>query len=167
MLVTALIYVAINSGSDIALRGWAIPVATDIAFAVGVLSLLGARVPTSLKLFLLALAIVDDLGAILIIALFYTADLSALSLLLAVIGIFALVALNLRGVTRIAPYVLVGAFIWVCVLKSGVHATVAGVVVAFAVPLRAVGTASYSPLERGHHRSPGKFRYGASPQPDP
>jgi NhaA family Na+:H+ antiporter len=135
MAVPALIYVAINSGNPAALRGWAIPSATDIAFAVGVLALLGDRVPSSLKIFLLALAILDDLGAILVIALFYTEHLSWTSLALASAGCVVLAALNVRGVTRLAPYLLAGLFIWVCVLKSGVHATLAGVVVAMAIPL--------------------------------
>jgi NhaA family Na+:H+ antiporter len=135
MIVPALIYTAINSSDAHALRGWAIPTATDIAFAVGVLAFVGSRVPSALKIFLLALAIIDDLGAIIIIAIFYTANLSLSALGLAVIGIAGLTLLNMRGVTRTAPYVLVGIFIWLCVLKSGVHATLAGVVTALAVPL--------------------------------
>jgi Na+:H+ antiporter, NhaA family len=151
MVVPAVIYTLINLGNPTALRGWAIPAATDIAFAVGVLALLGSRVPLALKVFLLALAIIDDLGAIVIIALFYTSNLSLLALGLAAIGITVLAALNAGGVTRLAPYVLVGLFIWVCVLKSGVHATLAGVVVALAIPLRSVGSAPYSPLESVQH----------------
>jgi Na+:H+ antiporter, NhaA family len=135
MVAPAVIYVGINTGDPVALRGWAIPTATDIAFAVGVLALLGPRIPSSLKIFLLALAIIDDLGAIIIIALFYTDNLSLLSLSLALAGIVVLAALNARGVTRLAPYLLTGIFIWVCVLKSGVHATLAGVAVALAIPL--------------------------------
>ena len=135
MLVPALIYSTINWTDDIALHGWAIPAATDIAFAVGVLALLGPRVPTSLKVFLLALAIIDDLGAIIIIAFFYTTHLSLAALGLAALGIAALAILNTRGVTHTAPYILVGVFIWLCVLKSGVHATLAGVITALAVPL--------------------------------
>lgn len=148
MAVPALVYVALNWTDPVALKGWAIPAATDIAFAVGVLALLGSRAPTSLKVFLLALAIIDDLGAIIIIAVFYTADLSVTSLQLATVGILGLIALNVRGVTRIAPYALVGLFIWVCVLKSGVHATLAGVIVALAIPLRVYGATPYSPLEQ-------------------
>jgi NhaA family Na+:H+ antiporter len=148
MLVPALIYVGINWGDPIALRGWAIPAATDIAFAVGVLALLGDRIPAPLKIFLLALAIIDDLGAIIIIAFFYTASLSLTALGLAAIGIAALVLLNRRGITAIWPYVLIGLFIWVCVMESGVHATLAGVATALAVPLTAAPGHSESTLER-------------------
>jgi Na+:H+ antiporter, NhaA family len=136
MAVPALVYAGFNFADPTALRGWAIPTATDIAFALGVLSLVGARASPSLRLFLLALAIIDDLGAIVIIALFYTADLSMVALALAAVGVTALIALNLAGVSRRAPYVLAGLFLWVCVLKSGVHATLAGVIIGFAVPLR-------------------------------
>ena len=148
MVVPAVIYVAINTGDPAALRGWAIPTATDIAFAVGVLALLGPRIPASLKIFLLALAIIDDLGAIIIIALFYTDNLSLLSLSLAAAGIVVLAALNARGVTRLAPYLLTGLFIWVCVLKSGVHATLAGVAVALAIPLTSTSEDEPSLLEQ-------------------
>ncbi|MDA8232119.1 MAG: Na+/H+ antiporter NhaA [Magnetospirillum sp.] len=136
MAVPALVYLAFNWRNPVAVRGWAIPSATDIAFAVGVLSLAGKRVPSSLKAFLLALAILDDLGAIAIIAVFYTSHLSALSLGLAALGCGALAGLNALGVRAIAAYVLVGVFVWLCVLESGVHATLAGVVLAFAIPLR-------------------------------
>ena len=135
MVVPAMVYIALNSGDSYALRGWAIPTATDIAFAVGVLAFVGSRIPPALKIFLLALAIIDDLGAIIVIAIFYTSNLSVAALLSALIGIVGLVVLNMRGVTRTAPYVLVGMFVWFCVLKSGVHATLAGVVTALAVPL--------------------------------
>jgi Na+:H+ antiporter, NhaA family len=135
MAVPAIIYIALNAEDPTALRGWAIPAATDIAFAVGLLALLGASVPSTLKIFLLAIAIIDDLGSIVIIALFYTEQLSFASLALAAVGIAVLATLNVRGVTRLAPYALTGVFIWACVLKSGVHATLAGVVVALAIPL--------------------------------
>jgi NhaA family Na+:H+ antiporter len=148
MAVPAVIYVAINTGDPEALRGWAIPTATDIAFAVGVLALLGPRVPISLKIFLLALAIIDDLGAIIIIALFYTDHLSLASLSLALGGAAILVALNRAGVQRLAPYLLTGLAIWVCVLKSGVHATLAGVVVALAIPLSDKAEGESSLLEQ-------------------
>ncbi len=154
MIVPALIYVVVNWGDPAALRGWAIPAATDIAFAVGVLAVLGSRVPASLKIFLLALAILDDLGAILIIALFYTENLSWFSLAVAAAGVLVLWTLNTRNVTRLAPYALTGLVIWVCVLKSGVHATLAGVIVAFAIPLTPKGEGELSlleELERGLH----------------
>jgi Na+:H+ antiporter, NhaA family len=130
----ALIYIAINAGDWVALRGWAIPAATDIAFALGVLALLGDRVPSSLKIFLLALAILDDLGSIVIIAVFFTGNLHWSALLAAASAAGMLAILNRAGVTRLAPYLLIGLSIWLCVLKSGVHATLAGVVVAAAIP---------------------------------
>lgn len=136
MLVPALIYLLFNSNNPDALNGWAIPAATDIAFALGIMALLGSRVPVSLKLFLLTLAIIDDLGAIVIIAIFYSGKLSLLSLLLAGIAVAILIGMNLIGVKRIAAYVIVGVILWICVLKSGVHATLAGVVLAFCIPMR-------------------------------
>lgn len=154
MIVPALVYLSINHADPATRVGWAIPAATDIAFALGVLAVLGSRVPSSLKIFLLALAIIDDLGAIIIIALFYTADLSLPALYLAGAGIAALIALNRFHVTSTAAYVLVGVFIWVCVLKSGVHATLAGVVTALAVPLVAKGSSDseHGPLAQLEHR---------------
>jgi len=134
MIVPATIYAALNWNDPIGIRGWAIPSATDIAFALGVLSLFGSRVPVGLKVFLLTLAVLDDLGAIIIIALFYSSDLSVQALLSAAVAIVTLFVLNRAGVTRIAPYILVGTVLWVFVLKSGVHATLAGVVTALFVP---------------------------------
>jgi Na+:H+ antiporter, NhaA family len=135
MAAPALIYVSINFSDPAAIRGWAIPAATDIAFALGLAALLGGKAPASLKILLSAVAIIDDLGAIVIIALFYTSELSIISLGLAGVGLAALVALNRAGIMRLAPYMLVGIFLWVCVLKSGVHATLAGVALAFAIPI--------------------------------
>lgn len=136
MVVPAAIYIAINWGDPVAIQGWAIPSATDIAFALGVLALLGSRVPSSLKLFLATLAIIDDMGAIAIIAIFYTAELSISSLLIALVAIVALFILNKRGVLSIVPYILVGFIFWAAVLKSGVHATLAGVITAFFIPFK-------------------------------
>jgi len=137
MAVPALIYIIFNQNNPIAVNGWAIPTATDIAFALGILSLLGNRVPVSLKIFLMALAIIDDLGAIIVIALFYTAELSMLSVVVAAIALAVLITLNRLGVTKKAAYFVVGTILWVSVLKSGVHATLAGVVLAFTIPLTA------------------------------
>jgi len=152
MVVPALIYVALNRGDAVALRGWAIPTATDIAFALGILMLLGSRVPASLKVFLTAVAIIDDLGAIVVIALFYTSELSLPMLGAAAVGAAVLFALNRARVSSIAPYVVVGALVWLCVLKSGVHATLAGVITAFAVPMRrADGSALAEEAEHALH----------------
>jgi Na+:H+ antiporter, NhaA family len=163
MLGPALVYSAINWGDPVTMHGWAIPAATDIAFSLGVLALLGARAPSSLKIFLLALAIIDDLGAIVVIALFYTEDLSVLSLGLAAAGLVALLVLNLAGVKRIAPYALVGIFLWVCVLKSGVHATLAGVALGFAIPLRGGKVDGDSPLRHLEHALHPWVTYGILP----
>ncbi len=151
MLVPAIIYAWFNWDDAVAMNGWAIPAATDIAFALGVLALLGNRVPASLRVFLMALAIFDDLGAIIIIALFYTSDLSVVSLQLAALAVVALLILNLVNVTRITAYVLVGVVLWVAVLKSGVHATLAGVVLGFAIPLRDRRNPGHSPLRHVEH----------------
>ena len=136
MAIPALIYVALNAATPETLSGWAIPAATDIAFALGALALVGSRAPAGLKIFLLALAVLDDLGAIVVIALFYTSNLSLGALGVAAVGFAVLLAMNLLGVKRIGLYIVVGLVIWVAVLKSGVHATLAGVVVAFTLPLR-------------------------------
>lgn len=135
MLVPALVFVAFNNGTEFAMNGWAIPTATDIAFALGILSLLGNRVPVSLKIFLMALAIIDDLGAIVIIALFYTSELSTLSISIAGGSLAVLFIMNRLKVARQSFYILVGIVLWVSVLKSGVHATLAGVALAFMIPL--------------------------------
>lgn len=152
LLVPAAIYAACNWNDATALKGWAIPSATDIAFALGVLSLLGDRVPPALKAFLLSIAIFDDLGAIVVIALFYTAKLSLTALTVALFLVAALFLLNRLGVTRPAAYLLLGIPLWVAVLKSGVHATLAGVAVAFCIPLGPTAAgASDSPLDRLEH----------------
>jgi NhaA family Na+:H+ antiporter len=153
MAVPAAVYVLFNAGDEIALRGWAVPSATDIAFSLGVISLLGRRVPSSLKVFLTALAIIDDLGAIIIIAIFYTAELSAVSLGVAGGCIVFLITLNRLGVTRLGPYLLVGLVMWFAVLESGVHATLAGVVLGLCIPLNAPpGRDAISPLRELEHR---------------
>ncbi|UZS71896.1 Na+/H+ antiporter NhaA [Pseudomonas syringae] len=146
MVVPALIYVAFNWGRPDTIGGWAIPAATDIAFALGVLSLLGKRVPLSLKIFLSALAILDDLGAVLIIALFYTSDLSIPMLLAALGSIAVLVALNRLGVKKLLPYLIVGALLWFFMLQSGIHATLAGVALALCIPLGKPDEEARSPL---------------------
>ncbi|WP_417616747.1 Na+/H+ antiporter NhaA [Parasphingorhabdus sp.] len=149
MALPAAVFVYFNWSIAENINGWAIPAATDIAFALGVLALLGKHAPVSLKILLLAIAIIDDIGAIIIIALFYTAEVSSTSLMLAGVGTVILFVMNRMGVVRIAPYVLVGAFLWVCVLKSGVHATLAGVVAALAIPLNAKDGSS--PLKHLEH----------------
>jgi len=136
MAIPATFYAIINWGDPVAIKGWAIPSATDIAFALGVLALLGNRVPNTFKLFLMTLAIVDDLGAIIIIALFYTSDLSLSSLVVAGAAIIVLFIMNRRGVLGLAPYLMVGMVLWAAVLKSGVHATLAGVVIAMFIPFK-------------------------------
>ncbi|MCG9661816.1 Na+/H+ antiporter NhaA [Vibrio mediterranei] len=150
MLAPALIYVLFNIGDPEAMSGWAIPAATDIAFALGIMALLGKRVPVALKVFLLALAIIDDLGVIVIIALFYSSDLSTLALTIGFIMTAVLFMLNAKKVTSIPVYLLVGAVLWVSVLASGVHATLAGVVLGFAIPLKG-NEGEKSPLKHIEH----------------
>jgi len=163
MAVPASIYLAANWGDPVAMKGWAIPSATDIAFALGVLALLGSRVPQALKLFLMTLAIIDDLGAIIIIALFYTADLSLQSLLVAMISVLALIALNRKGVLGLAPYMLVGVVLWAAVLKSGVHATLAGVLTAFFIPFKKEPGETHTQLEKLEHDLHPSVVYGILP----
>jgi len=147
MAVPALIYVYFNHGDPRAMDGWAIPAATDIAFALGVLALLGSRVPTSIKIFLTSLAIFDDIGAIIIIAIFYTAKLSLTALVIVACCIPVLAVLNRRHSESNSLYILVGVVMWVAMLKSGVHATLAGVIVAMFIPMRSVNNPDYSPLK--------------------
>ncbi|UJF19682.1 Na+/H+ antiporter NhaA [Vibrio sp. SS-MA-C1-2] len=153
MVIPALVFLMFNFGDDIARDGWAIPAATDIAFALGIMALLGSRVPISLKIFLLALAIIDDLGAIVIIALFYSSDLSVMALVIAFAATALLFWMNIKDVTKISWYVVVGIILWVSVLKSGVHATLAGVVIGFAIPLKGDSKKDkeYSPLKTMEH----------------
>lgn len=146
MLVPALIYLAVNWGNPETLGGWAIPAATDIAFALGVLSLLGKRVPTSLKVFLAALAILDDLGAVTIIALFYSTGLNMPMLLASFATLAVLIVMNRMGVRRLLPYLLLGLLLWFFVLQSGVHATLAGVALALCIPLGKPEEEARSPL---------------------
>jgi NhaA family Na+:H+ antiporter len=136
MAIPAAIYLAVNYGDPLATSGWAIPAATDIAFALGILSLLGDRVPGQLKIFLVSLAIFDDVGAIVIIALFYTSDLSTTALAVSAACIAILTVMNWRGVMRVSAYIFVGMVMWTSVLKSGIHATLAGVVLAFFIPIK-------------------------------
>ena len=151
MLFPALIYVYFNNSDPAAMKGWAIPAATDIAFALGILSLLGSRVPTSIKIFLTSLAIFDDIGAILIIALFYTAKISLPALIVVACCIPILLLLNKRGVASKSVYLLVGAVMWVAMLKSGVHATLAGVITAMFVPMKSKSEPDQSPLKSLEH----------------
>lgn len=151
MLVPAAVYLFINKGDALATSGWAIPAATDIAFALGILALLGKRVPSQLKVFLVSLAIFDDVGAIVIIALFYTSGLSLTALFSALVCVVLLALLNRRGVMRISFYVMIGIVMWAALLKSGVHATLAGVLLALFIPIGKDPETGESPLHRLEH----------------
>jgi NhaA family Na+:H+ antiporter len=151
MLVPALIYTYFNAGDDTAMKGWAIPAATDIAFALGILSLLGSKVPTSIKVFLTSLAIFDDIGAIIIIALFYTEKISIPELIVVACCIPILALMNRRSIESKSVYVMIGAVMWVAMLKSGVHATLAGVILAMFIPMKSKTKLDYSPLKTMEH----------------
>ncbi len=151
MAIPALIYVMFNIDDPVAVNGWAIPAATDIAFALGVLALLGSRVPNSLKIFLTSLAIFDDIGAIVIIAIFYTSNLSVTALAIAGVSTIFLYFLNKRGIVEKSPYIIIGIIMWVALLKSGVHATLAGVVVALFIPMNSKDGSGESPLKSLEH----------------
>ena len=152
MAVPAAIYAWMNWGDPVAMDGWAIPVATDIAFALALLSVFGSRAPTALKVFLLTLAIFDDLAAIVIIALFYSGDLSVSALIIGILALLIAIAMNRLGVTRTSSYILLGIVLWMAVLKSGVHATLAGVLIAFCIPMRdAQGESPLCDLEHDLH----------------
>lgn len=163
MLVPAIVYVAINFKDPAALTGWAIPTATDIAFSLGILALLGKRIPVSLKVFLTALAIFDDLGAIIVIAAFYTANISWVMLIVAVALSYLLFVFNRLKVTHLGPYVIVGIALWLCVLKSGVHATLAGIILAWAIPLHNPKNKHDSPLQSLEHKLHPWVAFGVLP----
>lgn len=163
MLFPALIYYYFNHEDPAAVSGWAIPAATDIAFSLGILALLGTRVPVAVKIFLVSLAIFDDVGAIVIIALFYTSDLSLFALSVAAVCIVLLAVLNRYHVVRITPYLFVGFVMWVAVLKSGVHATLAGVLMALFIPIKPEKGSEYSPLKQLEHDLHGAVAFGILP----
>ncbi len=151
MAVPALVYVMFNSNDPVAMKGWAIPAATDIAFALGILSLLGSRVPVSIKIFLTSLAIFDDIGAILIIAIFYTAEINMTALIISLCCIPVLAVMNYKNLTAQSLYIVVGLVMWTAMLKSGVHATLAGVVLAMFIPLTSAENPGFSPLKSMEH----------------
>jgi NhaA family Na+:H+ antiporter len=157
MLVPALIYIGFNHQNNNVMHGWAIPTATDIAFSLAILQLLGSRIPSTLKSFLMALAIIDDLGAIIIIALFYTTHIYALFLLLALLCLIILLLLNYFNVSRLLPYAIVGILLWACIIKSGIHATIAGVILGFTIPLHS------SPLKKEKHSLLKKLEHNLHP----
>ncbi len=151
MVVPALVYLYFNYQDPETIRGWAIPAATDIAFALGVLALLGSRVPTSIKIFLTSLAIFDDIGAIIIIAVFYTSSISFTALIMVVLCVMVLFVMNKRNLITKTPYIIVGVVMWVAMLKSGVHATLAGVLLAMFIPMRSNADPNYSPVKALEH----------------
>ncbi|MGO2277635.1 MULTISPECIES: Na+/H+ antiporter NhaA [unclassified Psychrobacter] len=163
MIMPAIVYILFNLNEPEYWKGWAIPAATDIAFALGILSLLGSRVPNSLKVFLVSIAIFDDIGAILIIALFYTSELSLESLAVAGLCLPFLYLLNRRNVTNITPYLLIGIVMWIAVLKSGIHATLAGVVLALFIPMFDRTDPEHSPLEELEHDLHNSVAFGILP----
>jgi NhaA family Na+:H+ antiporter len=163
IVVPVAIFVWFNAGDAEAMRGWAIPAATDIAFTLGILMLLGNRVPISLKIFLVSLAIFDDIGAIVIIAIFYTSDLSVQALSVAAVCLVVLSFMSWRGVSQVASYILVGVVMWLAVLKSGVHATLAGVALAAFIPMRDSRDSSKSPLRMLEHDLHSVVAYGVLP----
>ena len=151
MAIPALVYLFFNSGDPVATKGWAIPAATDIAFALGVLSLLGSRIPVTIKIFLTSLAIFDDIGAIIIIAAFYTSKISFVALAIAAVCIIILAVMNKRNITSMVPYFVIGIIMWVATLKSGVHATLAGVALAMFIPMRSKKDPKISPVKKLEH----------------
>ena len=163
LVVPAVIYLTIVGADEAARNGWAIPTATDIAFALGVLALLGPRVPLALKVFVTAVAIIDDIAAIVVIAIFYSDDLSTTALLLASLAFAVMLILNYKRVTHIAAYILVGTFMWIFMIKSGVHATLAGVLTAVCIPLRTTAEAEESPARHLEHSLHPWVAYGILP----
>jgi NhaA family Na+:H+ antiporter len=163
MAVPVAIFVWFNNGDAAAMQGWAIPAATDIAFALGILMLLGSRVPVSLKVFLVSLAIFDDLGAIVIIAVFYSSDLLMNALIFGGLCLVLLGVMNWRGIGTVSPYVVVGIIMWIAVLKSGVHATLAGVALAAFIPMRDPNDPTHSPLKNLEHDLHSVVAFGVLP----
>jgi len=163
MVVPVAIFIWFNRGDAQAMQGWAIPAATDIAFALGILMLLGSRVPVALKVFVVSLAIFDDLGAIIIIAIFYSADLSVSALIISALCLTILGLMNWRGVNTVSPYILVGTVMWIAVLKSGVHATLAGVALAAFIPMRDTKDKTHSPLRELEHDLHSVVAFGVLP----
>ncbi|MEH6471868.1 MAG: Na+/H+ antiporter NhaA [Halopseudomonas sp.] len=163
MAVPGIIYALINQGDPVAIRGWAIPTATDIAFVLGILALLGNRIPLALKVFLVSLAIFDDIGAIAIIAIFYTESISLPALLLAGFCILTLLVFNRRQVMEYTPYIIIGTVMWIAILKSGVHATLAGVILAMFIPLKNPNRPEHSPLKNMEHDLHSTVAFGILP----